>query len=189
MDFSDQITAGEKAVAAGRADAAIAVAEGLCAAGCTEVSVFAFHARALDLALRPLAALAVLGDGLALHPHSGRLRVERGKILFRQGDTAQAEAAFDDALTVDPRQMEAVKGILALRPMPLDDPRLALVETTAQEADRPPNKRAKAFYILGQVWLEAGEIDPAMTFYAQANALMAAGHDPATLEYLSLIHI
>lgn len=183
MDFSDQITAGEKAVAAGRADAAIAVAEGLYAAGCTEVSVFTFHARALDLLSRPLAALAVLGDGLALHPHSGRLRVERGKILFRQGDIGQAEAAFDDALTVDPRQMEAVKGILSLRPMPLDDPRLALVEATAREGDRPPNKRAKAFYILGQVWLEAGEIDPAMSFYAQANALMAEGHDPAALEY------
>lgn len=183
MDFAEQIAAGEQAVAAGRADAAILVAEGLYKAGCTEVSVFVFHARALDLALRPLAALAVLADGLATHPHSGRLRVERGKILARQGDAAQAEAAFDDALTTDPRQMEAVKGILSLRPIALDDPRLALVDATATEADRPPNKRAKAFYILGQVWLEAGEIDAAMAFYAQANALMALGHDPAALEY------
>ncbi|OYU19871.1 MAG: hypothetical protein CFE34_03065 [Rhodobacteraceae bacterium PARR1] len=183
MDFADQITAGEQAVAAGRADAAIALADGLYKAGCTDVAVFVFHARALDLALRPLAALTVLADGLATHPLSGRLRVERGKILARQGDAAQAEAAFDDALTVDPRQMEAVKGILSLRPMPLDDPRLALVTATAMDTDRPPNKRAKPFYILGQVWLEAGEIDPAMAFYAQANALMALGHDPAAQEY------
>lgn len=183
MDFADHIAAGEQAVASGRAEAAIAVAEGLYAAGCTEVSVFVFHARALDLAMRPLAALAVLADGLALHPQSGRLRVERGKVLVRQGDLARAEAAFDDALTVDPRQMEAVKGILSLRPVPLDDPRLACVEATAAKTDIPPNKRAKAFYILGQIWLEAGEIDPAMAFYAQANALMAAGHDPTALEY------
>lgn len=182
-EFADQIALGEQAVAAGRADAALVMAEALYAAGCTDVSVFVFHARALDLLMRPLAALAVLGDGLALHPQSGRLRVERGKILARQGETAQAEAAFDDALTVDPRQMEAVKGILSLRPMPLDDPRLALVTAAAADVDRLPNKRAKAFYILGQVWLEAGEIDPAMAFYAQANALMALGHDPAKLEY------
>ncbi len=183
MDFSDQIMTGEKAVAEGRADAAIAVAEALYAAGCTEVSVFTFHARALDLLTRPLAALAVLGDGLATHPQSGRLRVERGKILLRQGEATQAEAAFDDALTVDPRQMEAVKGILLVRPMPLDDPRLALVTAAAAETDRPASKRAKAFYILGQIWLEAGLPDQAMDHYHRANALMAAGHDPAALEY------
>lgn len=182
-DFAARIAAGEKAVAAGRAAAAIALAQGLLADGCHAVDVVVFHARALDLAGQPEAALALLADALTLHPDSGRLRVERGKILARQGDVIRAEAAYDDALTHDPRQLEAVKGLLALHPLSLDDPRLERVAEVAMDRDRPASKRAKAFYILGQVWLEAGETDPAMAFYAQANALMAEGHDPAALEY------
>ena len=182
-DFAARIAAGEKAVAAGRAAAAIAMAQGLHADGCRDVDVAVFHARALDLSGQPAAALAQLADALTLHPDSGRLRVERGKVLARQGDAIRAEAAYDDALTHDPRQLEAVKGILALHPLPLDDPRLSPVAEAAADKDRSANKRAKAFYILGQVWLEAGEIDSAMAFYAQANALMAEGHDPAALEY------
>lgn len=182
-DWPGRISAGEDAVADGRAHPALAFAQGLLGEGCRTVPVFIIQAKALHLLGQGAAALAALGEGLADHPTSARLRVERGKILSDLGRAKAARADFDSALATDPQQLEAVKGLLSLQSLAPDDPRLSAVRRLAGDAAATISKRAKACHILGQVMLDAGDLDAGFHHYQQGNDLTAAGHEPKALEY------
>lgn len=177
------IEAAEAALQDGRPAEAAALADRLIRQGMDEARVFVTHVRALTALRQDEAALTVAADGLSRHPHAPRLWVERGKLLSRAGRAAEALAAFDRALTEDPAQLEAVKGVLSYRRLLTDDPRLAPLNVMIRNAGVSPSRRAKAHFILGQVWMEAEEPDTAFAHYRIANDLMAAGHDPAALEY------
>lgn len=182
-DWDARIKAGEDAVSDGRAYPALAIADALLADGCTDADVFVIRGKALEMLKQSDAAIAAFDDGIALHPGSGRLRVDRGKALAALGRGAEAKAAFDAALDADPLQLEAVKGLLALDSVAPDDPRLKPVLELGQSGDASASKRAKAFYILGQIALEAGDLDGGFDHYRRANDIMADGRDPKSLEY------
>lgn len=183
QDDKARIAAGEDAVADGRAHAALAIADALLADGCTDADVFVIRGKALDQLKQGDAAIAAFDEGIALHPRNGRLQVDRGKVLAGLGRGAEARHAFDRALEADPEQLEAVKGLLALHPVAPDDPRLGPVRALGLDPSASASKRAKAFYILGQIALEADDLDSGFNFYRQANDIMAEGRDPKSLEY------
>jgi tetratricopeptide (TPR) repeat protein len=58
-----------------------------------------------------LEALRLLRDGLRRHPHLSSGHVVRGRVYADQGDPSDAEAAFTAALELDPRNVEALRGL------------------------------------------------------------------------------
>jgi tetratricopeptide (TPR) repeat protein len=180
---SARIAAAEAALSDGRPAEAASLTARLIRQGIDNAAVFVLRVRALAAAGHSEEALAAAGDGLSRHPHAPRLWVERGKLLSRSGRAAEALSAFDRALTEDPAQLEAVKGVLSYRKLAPDDPRLVAVNALIRNPQASSARRTKAHFILGQVWMEAEEPDIAFAHYRSANDLMAAGQDPAALEY------
>lgn len=179
----DTLTRGEAALDAGDPAAALLAADALLAHGDRRPTVWRLRARALDgLGDRP-AAITTLQHATADQPASAALRVDLGKLLAQDGQAQAALAAYRDAVSRDPLQLEGWKGILTFCPVPHDADGLDAVARSMADPSRSTRLRAKAGFVLGQILCEAGKHDAGFDRYAAANALIAADADPAALEY------
>jgi tetratricopeptide (TPR) repeat protein len=179
----DPLDAAEAALDAGRHAEALALATGLMAQGHDQPALWRLAAKAQEGLGRLDAALATAREGVARHPASAMLRVGLGKLELSLGHDAAALESFGHAIRRDPLQLEAWKGLLALRPVDPREDGLAAVAASVHDSARSARLRAKAAFVLGQIDCEAGLHDSGFDHYARANAIIAAASDPDALEY------
>lgn len=173
----------EAALDAGHPDKALRLTDAILASGTDDPALWRIRIRALRATHDAEAVRAAAGDAVARHPTSPPLLVDLGKACLATNDHAAAHAAFESALSRDPLQLEAWKGLLTLRPVSPDEHGLDRVAASVTDPARSARLRAKAAFVVGQILAEAGRHDEGFARYAQANAIIAEAAPPGDLEY------
>lgn len=112
-----------------------------------------------------------LDRALALAPKRAALWSNRAQIHLKAGELAEAEAACRRALTIDPALLETQLILAQFVCPPLDSPLVAELKAVLDDTGRAPEMRARAGFVLGKIYLEAGEDASALAAYHQGNAL------------------
>jgi Flp pilus assembly protein TadD len=142
------------------------------------------HAKALRMSGDYAGAERVIAEALALAPQSGDLHYALAQIRLRQRRSADAEQALRRTIELDPQNAEARKdlaGVLARagneaearaelavadRLNDYERTRRLLLERVGAKADDP-----LLAVLLAELELTAGRLDPALQWYARAEAL------------------
>ncbi|MEZ5554955.1 sulfotransferase [Haliea sp.] len=119
-------------------------------------------------------AEACYRTGLELCSGAPRLLVQLGHLLSRQNRGEEACDCFAQAMAADATLTDAYRGLLNFRAIPLDSPEVATLLKLALDTERSHAARARALFLLGQIYTESGLDNPGFAFYEQANRFAAA---------------
>lgn len=122
-------------------------------------------------------------QGLEYDPGDARLLVLQGNLHTRFGRGPEAAASYTSALTRDPSLTDAYRGLLNFREIPVDGPEVAELLNLAMAERRADSARARALFLLGQIFIDAGMDHPGFAFFRQANALVAKAIERGKREY------
>ena len=118
-------------------------------------------------------AEACYRNGLEACRHAPRLLVQLGHLLSRQNRGDEACDCFSRAMAADASLTDAYRGLLNFRAIPLDSPEVATLLKLALDTERSHSARARALFLLGQIYTESGLDNPGFAFYEQANRFAA----------------
>lgn len=128
-------------------------------------------------------AEACFRQGLETSPGNARLLVLQGHLHTRLGRGPEAVSSYTAALSRDPSLTDAYRGLLNFRAIAADGPEVAELLSLALEERRADSARARALFLLGQIFVDAGMDYPGFAFFRQANALVANTIDRGKREY------
>mgnify|MGYP003671076722 CR=1 FL=1 len=121
--------------------------------------------------------------GLESSPGNARLLVLQGHLYTRLGRGQEAIASYSRALGKDPGLTDAYRGLLNFRAIPADAPEVAELLGLALNERRADSSRARALFLLGQIFVDAGLDHPGFAFFRQANTLIAKTIERGKREY------
>jgi tetratricopeptide (TPR) repeat protein len=122
-------------------------------------------------------------QGLGYDPGDARLLVLQGNLHTRFGRGPEAVASYTSALNRDPSLTDAYRGLLNFRAISVDSPEVAELLNLAMTERRADSARARALFLLGQIFIDAGMDHPGFAFFRQANALVAKTIERGKREY------
>ncbi len=122
-------------------------------------------------------------QGLEKNPGNARLLVLQGHLYTRQGRGEEAVACYTRALASDPGQTDAYRGLLNFREIPADSAEVAELLALALDERRSGSSRARALFLLGQIFVDARLDRAGFAFFAQANSLVARNIERGKREY------
>ncbi len=128
-------------------------------------------------------AAACFRQGLASNPGNARLLVLQGHLYTRQGRGEEAVASYTRALASDPGLTDAYRGLLNFREIPADSADAAELLALALNERRSSSSRARALFLLGQIFVDASMDRAGFAFFAQANSLVARSIERGKREY------
>lgn len=128
-------------------------------------------------------AEACFRQGLELRPGNARLMVLQGHLYTRLGRGDEAIASYTRALSLDPGLTDAYRGLLNFRAIQADAPEVAELLGLALNERRADSSRARALFLLGQIFVDAGLDHPGFAFFRQANTLIASTIERGRHEY------
>ncbi|MEQ9464022.1 MAG: sulfotransferase [Haliea sp.] len=128
-------------------------------------------------------AAASFRRGLERNPGNARLLVLLGHVYTRQGRGEEAVASYSRALASDPGLTDAYRGLLNFQEIPADGAEAAELLAMALNERRSSSSRARALFLLGQIFVDAGLDRAGFAFFAQANALVARSIERGKREY------
>ena len=128
-------------------------------------------------------AASCFRQGLEYNPGNARLLVLQGHLYTRLGRSQEAIASYTAALTRDPSLTDAYRGLLNFRAIAADGPEVAELLGLALSERRADSARARALFLLGQIFVDAGMDQPGFAFFRQANALVARTIERGKREY------
>lgn len=122
-------------------------------------------------------------QGLESSPGNARLLVLQGHLYTRLGRGQEAVSSYTFALARDPSLTDAYRGLLNFRAIAADGPEVAELLSLALSERRDDSARARALFLLGQIFVDAGMDHPGFAFFRQANALVANTFERGKREY------
>jgi tetratricopeptide (TPR) repeat protein len=121
--------------------------------------------------LRPEQALEAYERAARLQPKEVRLRTTLGHVHKTLGSRAKSEAAYKEALALDPGLAEAWWSLADLKTYVFDDAEIASMERTLAEGKRSRSEMAQLHFAVGRAFEQRREYGEAFTHYARGNAL------------------
>jgi tetratricopeptide (TPR) repeat protein len=140
----------------------------------TIAELWSLHGQSLQGLGRLAEAEACYRTGLEICSDAPRLLVQLGHLLSRQNRGEEACDCFAQAMAADATLTDAYRGLLNFRAIPLDSPEVATLLKLALDTERSHAARARALFLLGQIYTESGLDNPGFAFYEQANRFAAA---------------
>lgn len=132
-----------------------------------------------DHLARPEDAEHELQAGLRANPRFVDGWVDLGRIAEQLGKRDEARAAYERALSIEPRHGIALARLANVRkPQGPEDALLGRLRTAFGDASRPAADRAAIGFALGKALDEVGAYDEAFAVYAEANAFSRASAAP-----------
>ncbi|MDO8861285.1 sulfotransferase [Haliea sp. E1-2-M8] len=164
-------------------DRALRASEQQLALSPDDAELWALKGQALQGLGRWTDAEACFLRGLEFSPGNARLLVLQGHLYTRLGRGEDAVSCYTRALARDPGLTDAYRGLLNFRAIPADGPEVAELLALALNERRTDNARARALFLLGQIFVDAGMDHPGFAFFRQANALVASTIERGKREY------
>lgn len=149
----------------------------------TDAELWGLKGQALQGLERWTDAEACFRQGLESSPDNARLRVLLGHLYTRLGRGQEALATYSRALRQDPGLTDAYRGLLNFSAIPADAPEVADLLGLALSERRADSSRARALFLLGQIFVDAGLDHPGFAFFRQANTLVANTTERGKREY------
>lgn len=137
--------------------------------------LWSLHAQSLQGLGKFTEAEACYERGLAACGQAPRLLVQLGHLLSRQNRADEACDYYTRAMSIDPTLTDAYRGLLNFRAIPLDSAEVATLLNLALDAGRSDAARARALFLLGQIYTDSGLDNPGFAFYQQANRFASRG--------------
>lgn len=122
-------------------------------------------------------------QGLESSPGNARLLVLQGHLHTRLGRGPEAVSSYSAALATDPSLTDAYRGLLNFRAIAADGPEVAELLSLALSERRADSARARALFLLGQIFVDAGMDHPGFAFFREANALVTNSIERGKREY------
>ena len=122
-------------------------------------------------------------QGLESSPGNARLLVLQGHLHTRLGRGPEAVSSYSSALATDPSLTDAYRGLLNFRAIAADGPEVAELLSLALSERRADSARARALFLLGQIFVDAGMDHPGFAFFREANALVTNSIERGKREY------
>lgn len=111
--------------------------------------------------------------------------INRGILRMEQGDTAGAEAAFEDTLARFPRSASAWFNLADLRRFKPDDPAISAMEALlAPTGVQGRSDRSALHFALGKAWLDVGDAERGFAHLDEGNRRKRAtfAYDPDAIQ-------
>lgn len=148
-----------------------------------DAELWALKGQALQGLGRWADAEACFLRGLKYSPGNARLLVLQGHLYTRLGRSEDAVSSYTRALSRDPGMTDAYRGLLNFRAIPADGPEVAELLALALSERRTDSARARALFLLGQIFVDAGMDQTGFAFFRQANSLVASTIERGKREY------
>ena len=120
-------------------------------------------------------AIAVLHETLEVHPDWADLHYTLGRVLEDKGDFTGAVAAYERAIELKPRNIDAFLGMVCSRKINASDRKLIeYMELLQADSMMPPEFAIKLHEALGKAYDDLGESELAIGHVDQAKAISKA---------------
>jgi len=121
--------------------------------------------------MRQEQALEAYERAARLKPEEVRLRTTIGHVHKTLGSRARSEAAYKEALAVDPGLAEAWWSLADLKTYVFDDAEIAAMERAIADGARPRPEVAQLHFAVGRAFEQRRQFGEAFMHYARGNAL------------------
>ncbi|MEX1198131.1 MAG: sulfotransferase [Pseudohongiellaceae bacterium] len=145
--------------------------------------LWSLKARSLQGLWRFEEAVATYRQALERCDRHPRLLLQLGNLYTRLGCGEEAVACFEEALQRAPALIDAYRGLLNFRPIVPDSLAARRLVILSQDKRRPVAIRTSAFFLLGEIHVDAGMDERGFEFYQVANRLVLESGKAGKYEY------
>jgi cytochrome c-type biogenesis protein CcmH/NrfG len=116
----------------------------------------------------------------AKHP---RPRYELGMLYLRAGQMHKAERSLREALSLDPAFVHAYQALLSVATLDPAGPEARHIQAVAEDAGKGLSDRVHACFVLGRLYLQAGQLDTGFRWFETGNQMQFANPGDRSTEY------
>lgn len=116
-------------------------------------------------------------------PKHARPRYELGMLYLRAGQMHKAERALREALSLDPAFVHAYQALLSVTTLDPGGPEARQIQAVAEDAGKSLSDRVHAYFVLGRLHVQAGQLDTGFRWFETGNRMQFANPGDRSTEY------